>query len=210
MIGQLRSAPNLITLLRLVFIPFIIINVIDSQYRWAVVLFVLAGISDALDGTLARALKQKTVLGQYLDPIADKLLLSSLFLVLSLLHKIPWKFTILVFSRDICIVATCAVLYATTTLRSFQPSIFGKVNTLAQVIALFFVLLREIDSATWVQIGRTIGLWATFVFTLISGIHYIIITAQRLHAHEEQSPVAGRQQNPGRRLPDGLPREDVR
>lgn len=185
MIRQLRSAPNIITLLRLVFIPFIITNVIDNQYRWALVLFVLAGISDGLDGTLARALKQKTVLGQYLDPIADKLLLSSLFLVLSLLHKIPWRVTILVFSRDICIIATCAVLYATTSLRTFQPSIFGKVNTLAQIVGLFFVLLRQLSDAEWVVIGRSIGLWATFAFTLISGIHYIILTAQRLHTHEK-------------------------
>ena len=185
MIRQLWTVANQLTMLRLVFIPFIIINVIDNHYRWALVLFVLAGLSDGLDGTLARVLKQKTVLGQYLDPIADKLLLSSLFLVLSLLHKIEWKFTILVFSRDICIIATCAVLYATTTLRTFAPSVFGKVNTIAQILGLFFVLLREIDSATWVQIGRTIGLWSTLVFTLISGIHYIIITGQRLHTHDK-------------------------
>ena len=194
MIRQLRSTPNLITLLRLIFIPFIIITVIDNNYRWALVLFVLAGVSDGLDGTLARALKQKTVLGQYLDPIADKLLLSSLFLVLSLLHKIPWRITILVFSRDICIIATCAVLYATTTLRTFQPSVFGKVNTLAQIVGLFFVLLRQISDAQWVVTGRWVGLWATFAFTLISGIHYIILTAQRLRAQEK---VAG--QNVSRR-----------
>ncbi len=191
MIRQLRSTPNLITLLRLIFIPFIIINVIDGHYRWALVLFVLAGVSDGLDGTLARFLKQKTVLGQYLDPIADKLLLSSLFLVLSLLHKIEWKFTILVFSRDICIVATCAVLYATTSLRTFQPSVFGKVNTLAQIVALFFVLLRQFNDTAWVVTGRWMALWATLVFTIISGVHYIILIAQRLRAHE--SAVAGRQ-----------------
>ena len=185
MIRQLWTAPNQLTLLRLIFIPFIIINVIDNHYKWALILFVLAGLSDGLDGTLARALKQKTVLGQYLDPIADKLLLSSLFLVLSLLHKIPWRVTILVFSRDICIIAICGVLYATTALREFRPSTFGKVNTLAQIVALFFVLLRQINDDAWVALGRTIGLWATFAFTLISGIHYIIITGQRLHSHDK-------------------------
>ena len=193
MIRQLRSTPNLITLLRLIFIPFIIINVIDGHYRWALVLFVAAGVSDGLDGTLARALKQKTVLGQYLDPIADKLLLSSLFLVLSLLHKIPWRITILVFSRDICIIATCAVLYATTTFRTFQPSVFGKVNTLAQIIGLFFVLLRQVSDAQWVVTGRWMGLWATFAFTLISGIHYIILTGQRLRAQERPEAVSRRE-----------------
>jgi cardiolipin synthase (CMP-forming) len=192
LIRQVWSAPNQLTLLRLIFIPFIVIFVIDGNYRWALILFVLAGLSDGLDGTLARALNQRTVLGQYLDPIADKLLLSSLFLVLSLLHKIPWRVTILVFSRDVCIIATCAVLYATTTLREFKPSVFGKVNTVAQIVALFFVLLHQIDEAGWVALGRTMGLWATGAFTIVSGIHYIILTGQRLRAHENQSAVSGR------------------
>ncbi len=198
MIRQIWTAPNQLTLLRLIFIPFIVIFVIDGNYRWALVLFVLAGLSDGLDGTLARALNQRTVLGQYLDPIADKLLLSSLFLVLSLLHKIPWRVTILVFSRDVCIIATCAVLYATTTLREFKPSVFGKVNTVAQIFALFFVLLRQIDDANWVVLSRTVGLWATAAFTVLSGIHYIILTGQRLRAHEAQ-PSAISHQPPGKK-----------
>lgn len=185
MIRQIWTAPNQLTLLRLIFIPFIVIFVIDGNYRWALILFVMAGLSDGLDGTLARALNQRTVLGQYLDPIADKLLLSSLFLVLSLLHKIPWRVTILVFSRDVCIIATCAVLYATTTMRDFKPSVFGKVNTVAQIFALFFVLLRQISDANWVVLSRTMGLWATGAFTVLSGVHYIILTGQRLRAHEE-------------------------
>ena len=78
MIRQLRSAPNQLTLLRLIFIPFVVISVVEDRYGWALALFVLAGLSDALDGLLARVLKQKTALGQYLDPIADKLLLSTL------------------------------------------------------------------------------------------------------------------------------------
>src|SRR6202163_2914880 len=85
------------------FLPFIVINLVEGHYSSALILFVLAGLSDGLDGLLARTLKQQTVLGQYLDPIADKLLLSTMFLVLSILHKIPWKFTVLVFSRDLTI-----------------------------------------------------------------------------------------------------------
>ena len=88
----------------------------------------LAGLSDGLDGLLARKLHQQTLLGQYLDPIADKLLMSTMFLVLSILHKIPWKYTVLVLSRDVCILATCMALYATVGFRDFRPSIFGKVN----------------------------------------------------------------------------------
>ena len=101
-------------------------------------------------GLLARTLKQQTVLGQYLDPIADKLLLSTMFLVLSILHKIPWKFTVLVFSRDLTILIVSALLYAIAGLRDFRPSIFGKANTSAQVAAVFFVLLMEINKSRWV------------------------------------------------------------
>jgi cardiolipin synthase len=94
---------------------------------------VAAGLTDALDGLLARLLKQRTVLGQYLDPVADKLLLSTLFLVL--MHKglIPARVTVLVFGRDVGILVVAAILYAATGRREFSPSIFGKANTLAQV-----------------------------------------------------------------------------
>ncbi len=103
-----------------------------------------AALSDALDGLLARALHQQTLLGQYLDPLADKMLLSSLFLVLSFVKKIPWKYTVVVFSRDIGIVATAVVLYATVGFRDFRPSIFGKINTACQIAAVFFVVLSQV------------------------------------------------------------------
>ena len=122
--NQFWTAPNQITLLRLIFIPFVIITVFDGQVALGARTSHSGGLSDALDGLLARALHQQTMLGQYLDPIADKLLLSSLFLVLSFVKKIPWKYTILVFSRDLCIVATAVVLYATVGFRDFRPSIY--------------------------------------------------------------------------------------
>ena len=91
-LSQLLTSPNQLTLLRMSFLPFIVIKLVDGRYGVALTLFVLAGMSDGLDGLLARTLKQQTVLGQYLDPIADKMLLSTVFLVLSILHKIPWKY----------------------------------------------------------------------------------------------------------------------
>src|SRR6202162_3146263 len=136
--------------MRMIFVPFIVIHLVDGHYLWALVVFVIAGFSDGLDGLLARTLHQQTLLGQYLDPIADKLLLSTMFLVLSILHKIPWKFTVLVFSRDLTILLVSALLYAIAGLRDFRPSIFGKANTFAQVAAVFFVLLMEINKSRWV------------------------------------------------------------
>ncbi len=182
MFRQLRAFPNQLTLLRLVFIPFIVISVLDADYRWALALFVLAGLSDGLDGLLARLLHQKTVLGQFLDPIADKLLLSTLFLVLSFVHKVPWYITVLVLSRDVCIVAISATIYATTAFRAFRPSLYGKANTVVQVAAIFFVLLREILPLPAVFYAARVGLWSTFALTLISGIHYAVDIGHRVHA----------------------------
>ncbi len=188
-VSQLLTAPNQLTLLRLVFLPFIVIKLVEGHYSWALALFVLAGLSDGLDGLLARTLRQQTVLGQYLDPIADKLLLSTVFLVLSILHKIPWKFTVLVFSRDMSILCASAVLYAIAGLRDFRPSIFGKANTFAQVAAVFFVLLLEVDRTRWVSIARLTFLRATFAFTIISGLHYVLTVGQRLRTFNHDSPA---------------------
>jgi cardiolipin synthase len=181
-LSQILSAPNQLTLLRMMFVPFIVIKLVEGHYSSALILFVLAGLSDGLDGLLARTLKQQTVLGQYLDPIADKLLLSTMFMVLSILHKIPWKFTVLVFSRDLTILIASAVLYAIAGLRDFRPSIFGKANTFAQVAAIFFVLLLEINKSRWVAIARLTFLRATFAFTIISAMHYVFVVGQRLRA----------------------------
>src|SRR5213078_4237185 len=146
--------PNQLTLLRMAFLPFIVIKLVEGHYGWALALFIFAGLSDGLDGLLARTLNQQTMLGQYLDPIADKLLLSTMFLVLSILHKIPWKYTVVVFSRDISILAASAVLFAIAGLRNFRPSIFGKANTFSQISAVFFVLLSQVYSPLWVRIAR--------------------------------------------------------
>jgi cardiolipin synthase (CMP-forming) len=188
-LSQVLTFPNQLTLLRLVFLPFIIIKLVEGHYESALVLFTLAGLSDLLDGLLARSLGQQTMLGQYLDPIADKLLLSTSFLVLSILHKIPWKFTVLVFSRDISILTASAVLYAIAGLRDFRPSIFGKANTFAQLAAVFFVLVSGIIQRRWIEIARLACLRAVFAFTIISGLHYVFVVGQRLQAvHPATSP----------------------
>ena len=189
-LSQLLTFPNQLTLLRMTFLPFIVIKLVDGHYGVALVLFVLAGMSDGLDGLLARALKQQTVLGQYLDPIADKMLLSTVFLVLSILHKIPWKYTVVVFSRDISILAASTVLFAIAGLRDFRPSIFGKANTFAQVAAVFFVLLLQIRPERWVAIARLTFLRATFIFTIISAIHYVYLVGKRLYAHNASAAPA--------------------
>ena len=167
----------------MVFLPFIVIKIVEGKYGWALILFVLAGLSDGLDGLLARRLHQQTMLGQYLDPIADKLLISTMFLVLAILHKIPWKYTVLVFSRDLSILSASVVLYAIAGLRDFSPSIFGKANTFAQIAAIFFALLFQIDRVRWVWLARMTFLHATLAFTIVSGVHYVFLVGHRLRGH---------------------------
>src|SRR6201986_2301478 len=139
--NELRAAPNQLTILRLCIIPFLVLAVLDGHFRMAFALFVLAGISDGLDGLLARVLKQRTVLGQYLDPVADKMLLSTLFLVLHHEGLISRRVTVLVFGRDLGILMVAALLFISIGMKDFRPSLFGKANTLAQIAALTTVLL---------------------------------------------------------------------
>jgi cardiolipin synthase len=184
---QILTAPNQLTLLRMIFLPFIVINLLKHDFKWALALFVLAGLSDGLDGLLARTLHQQTLLGQYLDPIADKLLMSTMFLVLSIEQRVlvPWKYTIVVFSRDISILLISGVLFMIAGLRDFRPSIFGKANTFAQVAAIFFALLFLVEPIVLVQIATKVFLQATFIFTILSAVHYALLVQFRLH----HSPV---------------------
>ena len=186
---QILTAPNQLTLLRMIFLPFIVINLVKHDFKWALALFILAGMSDGLDGLLARTLHQQTLLGQYLDPIADKLLMSTMFLVLSIERMIPWKYTVVVFSRDVSILLISGVLFMIAGLRDFRPSIFGKANTFAQVAAIFFVLLLLIEPVRWVWIAQITFLRATFIFTIVSAVHYALLVQHRLHAHAPPVPL---------------------
>src|SRR3954462_4256582 len=190
MLSQLRAAPNQLTLLRLIIIPFIIISIVDDRFGWALALFILAGISDALDGLLARLLKQKTLLGQYLDPIADKLLLSTLFPVLSATHKIPWMVTILVMSRDVSLLIVAAIFTLTTSYREFKPNIFGKANTVAQIATVLVVLADETWPFQWLGILRHVGIWSTMILTVVSGVSYVLRAMRKLHAGSFSTPEA--------------------
>jgi cardiolipin synthase len=183
MLRQLRSAPNLLTLTRLIFVPFVVVAIQQQNYLWALVIFVAAGITDGLDGLLARVLQQKTTLGQYLDPIADKLLLSTMFLMLSIAHIIRWPVTILVFSRDIIILIVCTLLYATGTMKVFRPSWFGKANTAAQIVSVPLALLHEIYKSNWTHLAKRWSIYTTVALTIISGVHYVWRLAFDLRSH---------------------------
>ena len=181
-LNPFRTAPNLLTLLRICLAPFLVASILDGYYGLSLGLFVVAGLTDALDGTLARVLKQRTRLGQYLDPVADKVLLSTLFLVLMHQGLIPARVTVMVFGRDVGILLVAAILYAAVGWREFIPSIFGKANTAAQVGAVAAVLLHQLTKTLWVEEFRTLALDATMVLTVVSGLHYAWLASRRVGA----------------------------
>jgi cardiolipin synthase len=185
-----RTTPNMLTLLRICLMPFLVAAILEAHYALGFGLFMVAGLTDALDGTLARLLKQRTMLGQYLDPVADKLLLSTLFLVLTYKGLIPARVTVLVFGRDVGILVVSAILYAAVGRRDFSPSIYGKANTVAQVSAVAAVLLNQLFLARWVQDTRMIALDATMVLTVVSGLHYAWSVSRRLGAPAANAPGA--------------------
>jgi cardiolipin synthase len=173
-LDQMRAAPNVLSFLRLCLAPFLVLAVLDRRYELAFGLFVVAGITDALDGLLARLLHQRTLLGQYLDPVVDKLLLSTLFLVLHHEGMISLLVTVLVFARDLGILMVAAVLYATTSIRNFGPSIFGKANTVAQIFAVSSVILARFWHPLAIVLIRNWSLDATVILTVLSGFHYAL------------------------------------
>jgi cardiolipin synthase len=179
-LNPLRSAPNLLTLIRICLAPFLVAAILEGHFALGFVLFVVAGLTDALDGTLARVLRQRSTFGAYLDPVADKLLLSTLFLVLLYKGLMPVTVTVLVFGRDMGILLVSALLYAAAGRREFHPSLWGKANTLAQIVAVAAVLLHQVTPGWyWVAAFRAVALDATMAFTVISGLHYAWVVSRR-------------------------------
>jgi cardiolipin synthase (CMP-forming) len=167
---------NQLTLLRVLLIPAFVILVIYGELGWALVVFVMAGLTDGLDGLLARRSGQKTSLGAWLDPMADKLLLVSTFIVLTwpglgLMNRLPIWLTVLVISRDVVIVATVAIVNLAIGRRTFRPSIFGKIATavyiFTAVVTMLFNYLRYRSAIVEAFV------YGSLAVTLVSSFHYI-------------------------------------
>lgn len=180
---QLWNLANQLTLFRLLLVPLILIAMLYGRHRMALGLFLVAAVTDFIDGLAARRLNQKTALGAYLDPIADKLLLSSSFFVQALIGAVPWWVTILVLGRDLMIVATALVMTLATDLRQFPPSALGKANTAVQIATVFSLVLRNAYPLWWLAWTTEKLLWVTAAFTLASGAHYAVRTSRRMGRH---------------------------
>ncbi len=179
--GRIWTVPNQITLLRLGFLPFFLILVFYEEYRWALTVLVFVALTDAFDGYLARTLHQKSALGAYLDPIADKLLLSSSFIVLAMSKKIAWWLTILVLSRDVLLLTVAAVILIIQGYRPFPPSLLGKATTFIEIVFVFYVILVNAYPQTHAApVIHYLG-YLVAALVIVSGFHYAFAIARRLH-----------------------------
>ncbi len=175
MTPPLLTLANQLTLLRMLLIPAFVLLVVYGLFGWALVVFSIAGLTDVLDGLIARAAGQKTSLGAWLDPAADKLLLVTTFIVLTLpniglVNRIPIWLTVLIISRDVGIVLTVAIVNLAVGPRTFRPSALGKAATalfiVTCVVVMYFNYLGQPSPLVDVFI------WASLAITLASGVDY--------------------------------------
>ena len=181
MSAPIFTVANQLTLLRMALTPVLVVLIVSSQHTWALAVFVLAGVTDALDGLMARRGGQPTKLGAILDPVADKLLLTSCYVALTwssgLALRIPVWLTIVTLSRDVIIVVSVAVVNFALGQRIFFPSVLGKLSTVSQILTAGVVLLlnclEEAPFAVRYLFGATAGL------TIASALHYAYLGSAR-------------------------------
>lgn len=179
MTTPLFTLANQLTILRMALAPVLVVLVLYRELRWALIAFVVAGFTDLFDGLVARRSKQQTTLGAMLDPVADKILLTSTFVALTwadgLMVRIPTWLTVPILSRDAIIVLSVAIVNLTMGRRVFYPSLLGKFSTGSQLLTVGMVLLVN-------ALGVAVpGLWVLFAVTLVltvgSGVHYMYLAS---------------------------------
>jgi len=162
-----------------VFVPVFAILVLDRHYRAALAVLTAAALSDVLDGTVARLLKQESPLGVALDPIADKILMTTGYITLALRGALPWWLTIIVLSRDVAILMTAALISLVAGYRPFLPTLLGKASTAAQMATLYVAVCRRarVPYLT-VEVVR-VFIYLAAALTLASAVHYVFLLRQR-------------------------------
>jgi|UniRef100_A0A7V6A6J9 cardiolipin synthase len=166
------TVPNIITLARILLTPLFIIFLIQKHYHLALWIFVLAGLSDMVDGLIARRWQQRSPLGTFLDPLADKLLMCSSFVTLAIYHHIPPWLAVIVISRDVVLVLGVTLFKLVNFPVVVHPSVAGKLSTAIQVITVFLVLV--VTAWNLSPNFLPVLFWLTGILTTISGIHYIL------------------------------------
>jgi cardiolipin synthase len=187
--SSVLTVANLLTVFRLILIPVFVTALYYQRFTWALGVFFAAAVTDGLDGLAARSFNQKTQLGAILDPMADKLLLVTAFVVLSsprftLTAPIPFWLTAVAISRDVIIVLAAAVINMTTGFSKFRPSILGKLNTFIQIVMIVFFLVANAFQrlANYLPVAY----YATLGMAILSGLHYIAHINKLMNEDQER------------------------
>ncbi len=181
------NLPNTLTVIRVLLIPAFVIFIINHNYIYALVTFAIAGITDGLDGLLARLTHQKTELGAYLDPIADKLLLMSAYLSLAIVEVLPGWLSVIVIARDVIILLGILVIMLISRPPAIHPSFVSKMTTTFQILTVLLALLAGYDS--FFKQLTPIAIYGTTFLTVLSGIHYIYLGTRILNPKSPHSII---------------------
>ncbi len=179
--------PNLLSFMRIGLVPVFLACLFDARFGWAFIIFIVASISDGLDGYLARKLNQRTYLGQVLDPIGDKLLMFGSYVVLAIpghgFEPIPLWLSACVIGRDVAIVTVALIIYLRTGFHDFKPSWPGKVSTVVQICYITLFLLAH--NVTWFKSWIPAGNFITLAVTAYSGFYYIFFVRRGIRVYHE-------------------------
>ena len=190
MSSRIITVPNLLTIFRMVLIPVFVSLLFYQRFVLALAVFVLAGVTDGLDGLLARRFDQRSQLGTILDPIADKMMMVTSFVVLSMRSvfphpipshlPIPFWVTISVISRDVFILVGAAAINIVTGFRGFRPSLLGKINTTVQIVAIGIIMLAaSVPYGTGYYLPTVYAV--VFAMSVLSGAHYVVFVSKLLN-----------------------------
>ncbi|MCF7821372.1 MAG: CDP-alcohol phosphatidyltransferase family protein [Mariprofundaceae bacterium] len=178
------NVPNILTLARIIITPVIVYAILSDEAVMALVLMIAAGITDMLDGAIARYFNQRTTVGAYLDPLADKLMLISMFVTLFIIGEVPLFLFLAVIFRDVIIVVGAIAYEMVTHSLKMEPSMVSKVTTFMQIVYVVTLLLHMASPLEEIWIERV--MWATFVITCISGLHYLLVWTRKAVTEESR------------------------
>jgi cardiolipin synthase len=196
MSSRIVTVPNMLTVFRMVLIPVFVTLLFYQRFIFALAVFVLAGLTDGLDGLLARRFSQQSQLGTVLDPIADKLMLVTAFIVLSMRSvfpqplpghlPVPFWVTVAVISRDVFIIVGAAAINMMTGFRGFRPSWLGKLNTTVQIIGIAAIMFAaSVPYYTGYYLPTVYA--AVFILAVLSGVHYIFFASKLMNEDRKQA-----------------------
>lgn len=192
MSAPILTVANQLTLLRMGLAPLLVVLVLQGRMGWALGVFVVAGVTDALDGLIARLGRQQTTLGAMLDPVADKVLMTSSFIALTwgsgLAVAIPVWLTVVILSRDAIIIVSVAIVNLTLGRRIFYPSLLGKLCTVSQILTVGLVLLANVLGGGGTMLKHVFT--ATLALTVASALHYVYLASTRGPGRAPEEPAA--------------------